>query len=172
MEKLRLKSCSEQNRGIGLVNGDLPTLESLRSPTPPYPGFTPAHRTFSHTSKRNTETSFPHPPPPPCSAWLIQRAGCPNQPPLPGCNPGEGAPSPGGVLHPSPPHNHRSLGPFGAPGWGGQPGRQRQPFSAVLTAAEPTQWRNYASASATDTQQPWSTLPLPKHASWPLGCIN
>lgn len=75
-----------------LVNGDLPTLE-LPFHTP-LPRFTPC-RTFSHTSKRNTATNSPGPPPPPCSA-LGQ----------PECNPSKGAPCPGRVLHPSPPHGH------------------------------------------------------------------
>lgn len=41
-------------------------------------------------------------------------------------------------------------------------------FCAVLTAAEPIQWRNYTSASAAEANQPQSTLSLPKYASWLL----
>lgn len=47
---------------------------------------------------------------------LVQRTGCPDQPQLPGHNPDKGAPHPGGVLHPSTPHDHCSLRPLGAPG--------------------------------------------------------
>lgn len=98
----------------------------------------------------------------------LQRAGCPEQPQAYRRDAGEGAARPGGVLHARPLYHYHSLGPPGAPGWGCQPGRQWRSFCAVLTAAEPIQWRNYTSASTADANQPQSTLSLLKDASWLL----
>lgn len=54
---------------------------------------------------------------------VLHRAGCPEQPQASRLDACQGVPCPGGVLHTRPLHNHHSLGPPGAPGWGCQPGR-------------------------------------------------
>lgn len=166
MKKLGLKNYLDRETQ-GLVKGDLTTLELCCSPTLPLPQLTPSPRNFQtriqkkHSNQLSMSSSS--------SSSQCYR-GCPEQPRASRHDVGEEVPCPGGVLYCQAPAQ-ASL-PSGLLGWGCQPCRRCRPFRAILTAAEPIQWRNYTCASGAEAKQPESTPSPPKDASWLLAAQN